>query len=62
MFDHKVTDDQNLCIDESEELNIGKERKIYKHAQLNKDKAWHLRGLAGQLNWVTDLYETRYSL
>ena len=43
-------------------MNIGKERKMYKYAQLNEDDAQRLRSLAEQLNWILDLHETKYSL
>ena len=45
-----ISVDQNLYIDELSEVEINSEQK---HAQLNKEEARQLRGLVGQVNWVS---------
>ena len=44
---------QNLYINYLQEVEISLERRKDKHAQLNKDEAQQLQGLAEQLNWVS---------
>ena len=44
--------DQDAYINELKEVEISKERRKEKFAQLNKVEARQLRGLAGQLNWI----------
>ena len=44
--------DQDSYIQELKEVVISQERRKDKFAQLNKDEARQLRGLAGQLNWI----------
>ena len=41
-----------MYIDELKEVQICKERKMSKESSLNTD-ARQLRGLAGQLNWIS---------
>ena len=48
-----ISIDQNLYTDELSEAEINSERKLEKHAQLNKEEARQLRGLAGKLNCVS---------
>ena len=48
-----ISIDQTLYIDELSQLEINSKRKLEKHAKLNKEEAWQLHGLAGQLNWVS---------
>ena len=50
---------QNLHIDKLSEVEINSERKLEKHAQLNK-KAQQLHGLAGQLNLVSSPPDKRH--
>ena len=44
--------DQNSYINELKEVEISHEKRKNKYAQLNKEEARQLRGLAGQLNWM----------
>ena len=48
-----ISIDQNFYINEVSEVEINSERKLEKHAQLNKKEARQLRGLAEQFNWVS---------
>ena len=45
--------DQQLYIGELKEVVIPKNRKMSKDSPLTNDEAWQLRGLAGQLNWIS---------
>ena len=45
--------DQQFYIGELKEVVIPKNRKMSKDSPLTNDEAWQLRGLAGQLNWIS---------
>ena len=44
--------DQRSYINKLKEVEISQEKEKNKFAQLNKDEAWNLWGLAGQINWI----------
>ena len=45
--------DQSSYINKLKEVGISQEKRKNKFAQLNKDEARQLQGLAGQLNWIS---------
>lgn len=48
-----ISINQNSYIDELEEVNVSKEKRMDKHAEVSKEEAWQWCGLARQLNLVS---------